>query len=664
MAEIKAPEPLKSEEKVLADAMESMVTMMSRMYKNQVILEMNKGTIEKFSDATRIDIHQAVLVERTIKFIDGYRDRTVYDYERDDDGYEQPVNPHVIQEPIFKYKDEELRVKAWDIHPDNDRLKIFTDAQTGNYGAILTKLAKKVSKKLLSRFDNKRIQELSRDVLAKNDRRSRKILYDRLSKDIGIDETTLMKRDGMTYDFNALVLETTQWAQKLRDETLEMYTANTLRAMTLGTPIDEILEQFDGMVEKRKNHARFTARNQVASFNSIMNKTRAQKLGITKAVWVTSFDERVRPSHDDRKNKEFDLSEGLYSSIDGKFLLPGVDFNCFAGELKINHASCCDKFFRRRYTGKLSSITTDDGSVISSTANHPILTTNGFKAAHLINTSDYIIKVVDDTDEIIKLYGKDIKPTFEQLFGAFNLLGVEHGVAPSVRGKFHGDVSDSEIDIVSMDSLLTSEVNTSVSEKFSKLNLSNPEKEIVLDFFTCIGEGLSGFNASGRSFNCVVSCIDLFRSGFIAHLTPLESFCFSLGAWYDASIKESISYSGTANAEMFSDSVFALSVLVHGCYIFDRKIDAFKSGRLNLGENKSKLLGAFSKVGWIHRDGDSGIFDEHAIKYKICSVTNNFIGDFSGHIYNLETISNDYIVEATAVSNCRCGYKMILDDEE
>ena len=251
MTEIKAPDPLKSEQKFLADGMESMIELMSRMYKNQVLLEMNKGTLDK-----------------------------------------------------------------------------FTDAQTGNYAAVLTKLSNSVSKKLLGRFNNKRIQKLSARALEKNDKRSRKILYDRLSKDIGIDAGTLLKRDGMKYDFNALTIETAKWATKLRDETLEMYTANTLRAMTLGTSIEDILSEFDGLVEKRKNHARFTARNQIASFNSIMNKTRSQKLGITKAIWVTSKDERARPSHKARDGKEFDLSEGSYSSTDGKYLLPGTDYNC------------------------------------------------------------------------------------------------------------------------------------------------------------------------------------------------------------------------------------------------------------------------------------------------------------------------------------------------
>jgi len=588
MSEFKAPEPLKSEEKQLESAMLSMVDLMSRMYKNQVILELNKGTIDK-----------------------------------------------------------------------------FTDAQVGNYAAILTKLAKAASKSLVARFSNKRIKDLVTQVFTRNDNRAKKIFYERVAKDIGIDPTSLLKKDGTKYDFNALVLETTQWAQKLRDETLEMYTANTLRSMTQGDTIESILTQFDRMKEKRRDHAKFTARNQVANFNSIMNKTRAQKLGVTKAIWISSSDERTRPSHAQRDGKVFDLSEGLYSSLDGKTLLPGTDYQCFTEDSKVNHTSFIRKFYSRRYTGELSDIVTDDGAVLTSTANHPILTTNGFKAASLIDSNDYIIKTIDQTFDLVELYGYDPVPTFKQIFCSLDLLGVEHAVSPSVAGEFHGDISDGEINIVSMDSLLSDEVNSSVGEKFFKLNLSNSEQAVILDFFTCRGDGLSGFNAFGFSFGRLVSCLDLFHSRFIAHLTPLELFCFTLGSWFDPGVKESISYSSSTNSEVFSDTVFALSVLVHGCDIINRKIDSLKSGRLGFGEGNTKLLGSFAKRGWVHGDCGGGSFGgDNTIQYRLCRVNNNFVRDFSGHVYNLETISNDYTVNTSAVSNCRCGYRMIVDDEE
>jgi len=204
----------------------------------------------------------------------------------------------------------------------------FADAQVGNYATIYLRLADKVRRKLLKRFDNERIEKISGEILGKVNTRNKAELYSRVARKIGISTTELTATEGLTYQINALTLETAQWIKKLRDETLELYTANSLRAMSLGQSLEDILEQFDGMVEKRKNHAKFTARNQIANFNSVTTKIRAQNLGITKARWITSNDERVRECHQVRNGKEFELDKGLYSACDGKYLLPGVDYQC------------------------------------------------------------------------------------------------------------------------------------------------------------------------------------------------------------------------------------------------------------------------------------------------------------------------------------------------
>lgn len=326
--EVNAPESLKSEEKVLSDGMVYMIDLISSMYRNQVLKELNKGTIDKFADKTISfgDSIPSVLVSRLVKFADGMKTEIRYEYDRDETGSEYCSDSWKEEVVKYSYRDELVRIYPQHI-VDGDRLQI-NDAQTGNYSSVLLMLSNRVTRKLLARFDNDRIEKLTRQVMTKNDARSKKLFYDRVARQMGVDPSKLLKKDGMTYDFNALVLETTQWAKKLRDETLELYTANTLRAMTFGDSIESILKQYDRLVEKRKNHAEFTARNQIVSFNSIMNKTRANKLGIKKAIWIASNDERTRPSHEWRNNKEFDLNEGLYSSIDGLYLLPGTDYSC------------------------------------------------------------------------------------------------------------------------------------------------------------------------------------------------------------------------------------------------------------------------------------------------------------------------------------------------
>lgn len=208
-------------------------------------------------------------------------------------------------------------------------LEKFEDAaQEGNYARILLRLASRTRRKIRRQFNNDRIEAMVADVLRKTDQRAQQQLYEAVENAIGISTKALVAREGMTSQLNALVLETTEWVKKLRDETLETFTTNTLHAMTTGDNLETIMEQFKGVVENRKGHAKFLAHNQIQNFNSITSKIRVQKLGITRAVWDTAGDDSVRLSHAARDGKEFDLAEGLYSSIDGEYLIPGIDYNC------------------------------------------------------------------------------------------------------------------------------------------------------------------------------------------------------------------------------------------------------------------------------------------------------------------------------------------------
>ena len=206
--------------------------------------------------------------------------------------------------------------------------KFQDEAQVGNYAAAYSKIDKKVRRKLRKRFSNKRLDKMVREHLYRTNVHNQRMLYEGLEKAIGISTKQMIIKEGLQSTINALAIETTAWMTRLRDETLELYTNNTLRNMTLGNSLEDVMSAFDGLTEKRKNHAKFTARNQINNFNSIMTKKRAEKLGITRAEWITAGDERVRPSHEDRDGKTFDLKEGLYSSLDGKKLLPAIDYQC------------------------------------------------------------------------------------------------------------------------------------------------------------------------------------------------------------------------------------------------------------------------------------------------------------------------------------------------
>ena len=599
---VTSPEPMKSVEREFANAIEYMVEQMRTRFRNQAIDALNQSTIEKFATEDSARALEAA-------------------------GYQ------------------------------------FADAQIGNFANVFLGLAEKVRRKLLKQFDDKRLEKLAKQYTGKVNRRNQEEFYRRVQKRIGISKEELEATEGLTFQINAYQLETYQWLRKMRDDTMQQWTSQTLRLMAEGKGLPEILSQFDDMVEKRKGHAKMVARTQISTFNSLVTKARARNLGIERAVWVSSRDERTRPSHASRDGKEFDLAEGLYDSRDGETLLPGATYNCFPGSVKINHSSLCQKLYRRWYSGELTELVRDDGVVLHSTPNHPILTVSGFKPAHAINIGDNVIGTLEQSSNGIELYAKDMIPTFEQLAGAVDLLGVEHAVAASAAGQFHGDVSNSDIDVVRIDSLLVGEVNSSIRKKFAKLELTDSDKMIVLSLLTCAGvPGFRGIGPDG-SPDRIMSVLNLVRSSLLIHLSPLELFGFALGAWSNPDLEKSLSDDIPGNAEMFSDCVFALSVLVHGLDVIDRKIDFLGAAGASRGleSNLLKLLG--ESVG-INPDLLGRVGAERSVSYKACRVVDKRTVDFSGHIYNLQTVSGDYIADTTAVSNCRCTYRLVIPSAE
>ncbi|MCV0420077.1 MAG: minor capsid protein [Microbacterium sp.] len=324
---VKSPKSPRAIENEMGDFLSFMVEQMAQRFRNQALEALNVSTVEKFADIK-------LEVSRERRVIDRYEDKTVIFYEEreftDSGGVTWSRDERVERQerqPVYRTERFDTEIMASGINP-SDVILNFEDAQTGNFAAVFLSLAKKVKRKLLKQFDDDRIEAEMRRQLGRLDKKSRDVFYSRIAAKVGIDVKDLIAREGLKSTTNALMLETAQWVKALRDESLEKFTNNTLFAMTQGESLDTIVGQFSEVVSERKNHARFLARNQVQNYNSVTTKIRAQNLGITKAIWLTAGDERVRPSHEVRDGKEFDLAEGLYSSTDGQYLLPGIDYNC------------------------------------------------------------------------------------------------------------------------------------------------------------------------------------------------------------------------------------------------------------------------------------------------------------------------------------------------
>jgi SPP1 gp7 family putative phage head morphogenesis protein len=341
--EVKAPEPMKSVERELGEAMESMVNAMAQKFRSKVFGQLQQSTINKFATEDNgamiadfkgsfpVTIKQPNIVKRKVStFTDSAGVEYTEDEVRRFGDYDDPMF-YEIKETKTEVENTEYTysVEFKDMLASN-YIKSYgiIDAQIGNFAAIYLTLADRVRRELVRKYDDKRLEKLAKDKTGKVNKRNKSEFYRRIANRIGISREELEATEGLTFQINAYQLETYQWIRKMRDETLQQWTSNTLRLMAEGKSLPELLSQFDNMVEQRRGHAKMVARTQISTFNSLVSKTRARNLGIEKAIWVTSRDERVRPAHEARDGKEFNLADGSYSSIDGKTLLPGTDYNC------------------------------------------------------------------------------------------------------------------------------------------------------------------------------------------------------------------------------------------------------------------------------------------------------------------------------------------------
>jgi SPP1 gp7 family putative phage head morphogenesis protein len=149
---------------------------------------------------------------------------------------------------------------------------------------------------------------------------------------------------------NSFVSQNASLITKLSEDAIADIEGTMQRGLSSGLRVEEMRKQILERVEVSKKKAQFIARDQVASFNGQLTRLRQEDLGISRYVWRTSRDERVRgrpaglypkakPSHWVMEGKlcswenatiyyDADGNVRKRSSIGGPNKHPGEDFNC------------------------------------------------------------------------------------------------------------------------------------------------------------------------------------------------------------------------------------------------------------------------------------------------------------------------------------------------
>ncbi len=350
----------------------------------------------------------------------------------------------------------------------------------------------------------------------------------------------------------------------------------------------------------------------------------AERLGIkTTRIWVSTLDQRTRDTH-----RSMDMQEA-HENADGKlvFTLPGgaetegprlsgiaaEDINCFPYYISVNSLSSVENLTKRYYEGELIKIITASGIQITGTPNHPILTPQGWIPLNSLNKGSDIFCARFSDKMVTRNPNVDYTPAiFRDIFDFANIISPAKRFT-GVKKNFHGDGFESDVYIISTKSFLKFALQTIFSKPFSKKNFffsqfrksSFFRKRFFIKFFF----------AGWLTFSCLIRFCDKFFT--------ICKTCFGHSQKHSfASIQgDDLIFSKNSQNYIPTDAEFVSESLNRKSFFI--KLD------------------------------------------NIVSVDRII---FSGHVYNLETVDNYYLVNnikennyngnCIIAHNCRCTSRM------
>ena len=426
------------------------------------------------------------------------------------------------------------------------------------------------------------------------------------------------------------------------------------------------LQQLGGITERR---AAFIARDQTAKLTGSLNATRQQDNGITEYIWRTAGDQRVvgnpgglypkgSRGHEDhyaRDGKRFKWSE---PPADGH---PGQAFNCFPGSAKLAVANGCDKLWRHEYAGQLAFARTSDGALLEATPNHPVLTLRGWVALGDLQEGDHVIQASRDPGGVGEMDVHDTPPSLEECFNFGALLSM--GLASAGGFDFHGERPQSDVDVVELTPDLRTRFVAGTLKGGDQLSFARATVDLASAILrthraceVSFGHGAaSQAGTSGGSESAALVIAQLLQSNKVG---------FGLRAHaHGASSQDSID-DVAAGVQALGDFENAATHPVRGfdavlVKIGDAVVCRPSAAAIGLHAPSAKML---AEVVRMHPDALAYVFEGHPLVYEPLRVVEKGGREFSGHVYNLQTVPGWYGINKGIVShNCRCVAVPVFD---
>lgn len=398
-------------------------------------------------------------------------------------------------------------------------------------------------------------------------------------------------------------------------------------------------------------------------------------------LWDATRDSRTRLTHRVANNQIVALADSF--TVGGASLLypgdpsapPQESINCFPGDVSVTVPGGQPvAIFRRWYEGPLYKVRTKNGLELAGTPNHPLLSEGGWVALQNVEVGDQLVRpgsaegVSGSNPQVA-----DAPTRLDELYRAAHETGMVYRV-PSARVDFHGDLSDSDVDVVrplghlplDEKSPSAQSVNDGVLGWLDGGPRAVPGQRSLLGGHESVsGTDVFGFPVADRSgatrgtagFVRRASQVGAFGKRESLHPQPIR---LAHGAQSTPRIGDAFGDPGAGQSELSAQGKD------RGTFV----IPAKQSGNVNV----SSQSGFGRDVGRTFSEVSDSAFSEpmpddvtanpvspsdvHAALPGLVAldeVIDIQIVDFAGHVYNLESPSGWYTANSIVASNCRCS---------
>lgn len=268
------------------------------------------------------------------------------------------------------------------------------------------------------------------------------------------------------------------------------------------------------------------------------------------------------------------------------------------------------------YSGDVIKFTTINGRSLTVTPNHIMLTARGWVAAKNLLKTDSVISY-SGWDKItmgnVDPANNNSPSTIEEIFASlFKNSHVSRSRVPITTKDLKGDglFSHSEVDIISTNGLLGDKANAKISKFLTNHSLQSADVGATVPFIEK-GNLSSMLIALGLASNGSMSSDRLTALLSGTDLTTEELASFLDTSSYNARIQQSSSNDTPRNTKLLSELLLRLPSLVTS---------------------------------------------DHISNIETLS--------YSGHVFDVTTMSSLYMVNGVITSNCSCDYELIIESEQ